>query len=139
MAIDSDNSILNSSGNHENLDKGGKKLIITNSVDVADSDWRKLFVANFDQSLQFFPSQISNGKIIVEPPVEIFDEGAECWKNAVVGQFIGQIPNFSLFQRLVNMLWGADGEVDVRPAGSNLFIIQFPNSATRDRVLKTGP
>ena len=31
------------------------------------------------------------------------------------------------------------GEVDFRLAGPNLFIIQFPNSSTRDRVLESGP
>ena len=144
IVIDSDKSALkvnceNSSGNKMNLGKGGEELVITNSVDVAARDWRKLFATNSDQSLQFFPPQISDGKIIVEPPAEIFDEGVDCWKNAVIGQFIGQMPNFSLLQRLVNILWGADGEVNVRPAGSNLFLIQFPNSIARDRVLETGP
>ena len=71
-----------------------------------------------------------NGKVIVAPPAEIFEEGVDCWKNSVVAQFIGRAPNFSLFQRVAKVLWGADGDVDVRPAGSNTFIIQLPNSST---------
>ncbi|XVE64217.1 hypothetical protein DITRI_Ditri07aG0083800 [Diplodiscus trichospermus] len=31
--------------------------------------------------------------------------------NQVVAQFLGRIPNFSYFQKMVNVLWGADGEV----------------------------
>ncbi|XVF41398.1 hypothetical protein PTKIN_Ptkin01aG0277000 [Pterospermum kingtungense] len=45
----------------------------------------------------------------------------------------------SYFQRMVNNLWGADGAVDLRSAGTNLFVVQFFNAATRDRVLDNGP
>ena len=60
-------------------------------------------------------------------------------KNAVVAQFMGRIPNFSYFQNMVNLLWGEEGEVDVRPTGHNLFIIQFSNPNLRDQVLENGP
>ena len=125
--------------NGVDLEKGEKELGITNSADVASKDWRKLFGATPDQALQYFPPQCMNGKIIVDPPAEIFEEGVDCWRNAVVGQFIGRAPNFSLFQRLAKILWGAEGDVDVRSAGLNIFIIQLPNSSTRDKVLEGGP
>ena len=89
--------------------------------------------------MQFFPPRITNGRIIVEPLFEIFEEGIKCWKNAIVAQFIGRAPNFSLFQNMAKVLWGADEDVDVRPAGVNNFIIQLPNSSIRDRILETGP
>ena len=63
----------------------------------------------------------------------------DCWMNVMVAQFIGQIPNFSLFQILVNVLWGVNGEVNVWPTSPNLFIIQFFNSFIRDRVLEIEP
>ena len=40
---------------------------------------------------------------------------------------------------MVNLLWGEDGEVNIRLAVHNLFIIQFLNFALRDRVLESGP
>ncbi|XVE73699.1 hypothetical protein DITRI_Ditri11bG0139900 [Diplodiscus trichospermus] len=49
------------------------------------------------------------------------------------------IPNYSLFQRLINLMWGSDGNVEIKPAGPNLFIIQLPNAAARDKVLEQGP
>ena len=52
---------------------------------------------------------------------------------------VGRIPNFSLFQRMVNVLWGKDREIDIRPSGLNFFIIQFPNSEMRDKVFELGP
>ena len=127
------------SGRDDDLEQREKESVKTDSADVASKDWRKLFKANPVQTLQFFPPEVSNGTVVVSPPSEIFDEGELCWKNAVVAQFIGRIPNFSLFQRMVNQLWGDEGEVEVRPAGRNLFIIQLPSSEARDRVLEMGP
>ncbi|XVE67823.1 hypothetical protein DITRI_Ditri09bG0019400 [Diplodiscus trichospermus] len=103
------------------------------------ANWRKLFSASADQSLNFFPPNVSNGKPYVSPPNEVFEEGELLWRNAVVVQFVRRIPNFSAFQKMVNILWGEDGDVDIRPAGMNLFIILFPNSSTRDKVLESGP
>ena len=102
-------------------------------------DWRKLFVSSTDQSLNYFPPRRSEGKVIVCPPAEVCEEGEWKWRNALVAQFVGKIPNFSVFQKMVNILWGDEGEVDVRPVGYNLFIIQFSNAEMRDRVLETGP
>ena len=56
----------------------------------------------------------------------------------IVVQFAGIIPGFNAFQKMVNILWGEDGVVDIRPVSHNLFIIQFLNLATRDRVLESG-
>ena len=55
----------------------------------------------------------------------------------MVVQLIGRIPNFGYFQKMVRLLW--EEEVDVRPVGQNLFIIQFSSSETRERVLENGP
>ena len=54
----------------------------------------------------------------------VIDEGVSQWGNSLVFQFIGRAPNFSLFQRLANSLWGAEDEVVIKPVGLNLFIIQ---------------
>ena len=89
--------------------------------------------------MKFFPPQPLNGKSIVVPPSEVFEEGEQKWKYAVVAQFVGRIPNFSVFQKMVNLLWGEDGEIDIKPAGHNLFILHFPNSRVRDRVIESGP
>ncbi|XVE63418.1 hypothetical protein DITRI_Ditri07aG0019100 [Diplodiscus trichospermus] len=103
------------------------------------ADWRILFSVAADQTLTFFPPQIDNGKTFIAPSKEIYEEGEQYWRNAIVAQFVGKIPNFGAFQKMVNILWGESSEVDVRPAGTNLFIIQFPNSELRDRVLESGP
>ncbi|XVE73548.1 hypothetical protein DITRI_Ditri11bG0127300 [Diplodiscus trichospermus] len=117
----------------EGLDKG--KAIVEPVV----ADWRSLFSVVADQTLTYFLPKIDNGKAVIAPPKEIFEEREHVWRNAIVAQFVGKIPNFSAFQKMVNVLWGESGEVDIRPAGTNLFLIQFPNSETRDRVLESSP
>ena len=61
-----------------NFDDRENEAIITVSDDVDTkevADWRKLFSASIDQSLKFFPPQMINGQLIVEPPEDIFEEG----------------------------------------------------------------
>ncbi|XVE49046.1 hypothetical protein DITRI_Ditri01bG0050700 [Diplodiscus trichospermus] len=126
-----------------NVTEEGEENMAINSekkeMILEKSDWRKLFAASASQSLQFFPPQDLGDRVIVAPLAEVFEEGVEIWRNVVMAKFIGKIPNFSLFQRLVNVLWGNDGQVDIRPVGVNVFIIQFLNSPTRDWVLESGP
>ncbi|XVE58974.1 hypothetical protein DITRI_Ditri05aG0006700 [Diplodiscus trichospermus] len=38
------------------------------------------------------------------------------WRNAIVAQIVGKIPNFNAFQKMVNVLWGESGNVDIRLA-----------------------
>ena len=114
---------------------GGKGL--TESEKNKTTDWRKLFSVSADQTLSFLQPQSSNGRVQI--PSEILEEGELKWRNAVVAQFVGRIPNFNAFQKLVNVLWGEHGKVDLRPARHNLFIIQFPNAITTEKVLESGP
>lgn len=71
------------------------------------------------------------------PRVEIPDEGIREWENATVAQFLGKVPNYSAFQKVVKLMRGED--VDLRPAGKNLFIVLFDKVEARDRILKKGP
>ncbi|XVE81458.1 hypothetical protein DITRI_Ditri15bG0065600 [Diplodiscus trichospermus] len=91
-----------------------------------------------DHSLQYYPPQNVNGKVVVAPSQIFYHDGEELWKNVVVAQFIRQLPNFILFQRLTKIMWGSNEDVEVKPVGVNLFIIQFANKKTRDRVLEKG-
>ena len=88
--------------NHEGKEKSIEKV----EVDRKPTDQRSLFLAYSDQSLSYFRPQQSNDKKVISPPKDVFEEGEAIWQNAVVAQFIRRIPNFSLFQKLVKMLWG---------------------------------
>ncbi|MBA0802247.1 hypothetical protein Gohar_012563, partial [Gossypium harknessii] len=68
-------------------------------------DWRKLFVANKDQSLQYFPPVNNNGSIMVAPPPEVFGAGVQVLQFSLVAQFLDKSPNFSLQRKTVKLLW----------------------------------
>ncbi|XVE64166.1 hypothetical protein DITRI_Ditri07aG0080200 [Diplodiscus trichospermus] len=102
--------------------------------ETTTKDWRKLFATSVDQSLQYLSPQKVDAKVVVTLSAQIFEEWEKIWQNAMVTQFIEQVPNFSLFQKLVKIMWGFDAEV--KPAGRNLFVIQFSDIEVRDRVLK---
>ncbi|KAK8639618.1 hypothetical protein V6N13_137991 [Hibiscus sabdariffa] len=105
----------------------------------ATLDWQNLFAATEGQSLDFFPPVILAGSIAVKPPSEVFEEGILEWRYSLVGQFIGGSPNFSALQKLVNLMWGKVAPVEVRMAGSNLYIFSFANSTALYWVLERGP
>ena len=70
----------------------------------AVNDWRKLFSAFVDQTLSFFPPKSSGSNVLVSLPADVYEEGELQWKNVVVAQFVGKISNFSVFQKMVNLL-----------------------------------
>ena len=139
MGSEESESIVNKSGKEMMIEEGQSSERSTNNNNNATpaTDWRKLFSTAVDQTLNFYPPKRTNGKLIV--PSEVIAEGERQWRNAVVVQFIGKIPNFSFFQRMINVLWGKEGDVDLRPVGHNLFVVQLPNLEMRDKVLESGP
>lgn len=69
--------------------------------------WAQLFMLDEQKySLDFHEPTIINGKRIVKPPKEVFDEGTNRWRNALVGQIIGKPINLNRISSLVNYLWG---------------------------------
>ncbi|GMI71454.1 hypothetical protein like AT3G31430 [Hibiscus trionum] len=98
------------------------------------ADWRKLFVGSSDQSLDFCPS---DG--VVAPPADVFDEGSQVWRFALVGQFLGRAPSFGALQKIAGILWGKQGAVEVSSVGENLVVFRFVNSTVRDWVFENGP
>lgn len=101
--------------------------------------WKDILAPSEDLSVPHFPwiGECSDLRPRVEFLVDVHDKGLSEWENALVAQFLGKIPNFAAFQKAINLMWGDD--IDLRPAGRNLFIIQFSDAATRDRILEKGP
>ncbi|XVF44413.1 hypothetical protein PTKIN_Ptkin02bG0118400 [Pterospermum kingtungense] len=102
-------------------------------------DWRKFCKDSVDQLVPYLPPSKYEGLVRVFPPSEFIEIGEKHWANAVVAQLIGRTPNFSALQKILNLLWGNGGAVDLRPAGTNLFLVNFSSSEDRDRVIEGGP
>ena len=58
MSCDRDSDGVNPLKMGGDLEKGKKEIVVTNSADVAPRDWRRLFTATYDQTLQFFHQSI---------------------------------------------------------------------------------
>ncbi|KAK8573995.1 hypothetical protein V6N13_096992 [Hibiscus sabdariffa] len=50
--------------------------------DSSTIDWRKLFAAGSDQSLDFFSPELCEGVVTAKPPPEVFAEGLQTWSYA---------------------------------------------------------
>ncbi|XVF82969.1 hypothetical protein PTKIN_Ptkin16aG0095000 [Pterospermum kingtungense] len=104
---------------------------------IVDGNWRDLFPPEADQTMDFYLPGKLEDESIVAPPLD--EEGELQWKNSLVVQFIGKIPNFSYFVKMVTLLWGSEGGIEVKPTGQNLFLVKFSTAESRDKVLESGP
>ncbi|KAE8682000.1 Pentatricopeptide repeat-containing protein [Hibiscus syriacus] len=68
-------------------------------------------VGTKEQSLEYFPPEVLEGVSTVKPPVVVIEEAIAKWDCVVVGQFIGDAPNFGYMQRIVEILWGKASHV----------------------------
>ena len=94
----------------------------------------------FKYSLSYFTHSLSSPEeMIVAPLVNAFDEGSSRWKNCLIGQFVGNCPNFSLIQLVANIFWGEKGFVHVTLVERNLYLFHFHDPNTRDWILESGP
>jgi hypothetical protein len=58
--------------------------------DVDDNKGRKTLGMNPVRNLHFAPPVITDGHVIVAPPLDVFEDGCELWKSTLVGHFVGQ-------------------------------------------------
>ena len=68
---------MNSSGGQSSCDAGeGLKKVVNVLEGVLMADWRKLFSADVDQALHYYPPPLkSNAEMIVILPSNLFEEG----------------------------------------------------------------
>ena len=60
-----------------------------------ESDWRGLFQnENAGVSLQYSEPKVIDGKVVVELPFEVIEEGIFKWSSSLIGQFLDK--HFSL-------------------------------------------
>ncbi|KAK8667936.1 hypothetical protein V6N13_105409 [Hibiscus sabdariffa] len=93
----------------------------------------------FDQSLNFFPPEERDGKILVQPPREVLVNGAKQWSNALIANFLGKSPPLYVFQRTADKLWGREGSVVIRFLAPGVYIVKFPSQKVCDWVLESDP
>jgi len=41
------------------------------------------------RNLHFDPLAMTSGRVIVAPPLDVYEDGCELWKSTLVGHFVG--------------------------------------------------
>ncbi|XVF48420.1 hypothetical protein PTKIN_Ptkin03bG0188800 [Pterospermum kingtungense] len=95
--------------------------------EIGNYNWKDLSSIPKEHMVPHFPLKESNGLPRIVMPEDVHEEGMRLWETALIAQFVGRIPNFSAFQKAINLMWGDGKEFELRPAGKNLFVIVFDN------------
>ncbi|KAK9034274.1 hypothetical protein V6N11_050447 [Hibiscus sabdariffa] len=108
-------------------------LAESSGKEIESSAWKL-----FDPALAFFPPIAQKGKLLVQPPRDVLDVGAQQWSNALVGTFMGKSPILSVFQKTVDRLWRREGSVTIRFLAPSVYMVNFPSQKVHDWVLESG-
>ena len=58
--------------------------------DVDDNEGSKTLGISSVRNLHFAPPTMTDGRVTVAPPLDVFEDGCEFWKSTLVGHFVGQ-------------------------------------------------
>ncbi|WOL20495.1 hypothetical protein Cni_G29300 [Canna indica] len=90
--------------------------------------WSSLFsmpAVDTTSSLKFEKPNMLDGKFVVEVSNEELDDGAEHWKFAMVGHFIGAKPYFLTVKAKVFSMWQPKGEFEAFSLSSGFLIFKL--------------
>jgi hypothetical protein len=57
--------------------------------DVDDNEGSKTLGSNSVRNLHFAPPAMTDGRLTVATPLDVFEDGCELWKSTLVGHFVG--------------------------------------------------
>lgn len=115
------------SGSRSYAEAAGKESVADSSSMMAGS------------SIPYHKPIVKDGKISVLLPKVVYDKAATLWEDSLLCQFVGKAPGYSLIASTANTLWGRKGRVEVMSMGNEAFLLKFPDLATKDWVLNSGP
>ncbi|PKI32678.1 hypothetical protein CRG98_046943 [Punica granatum] len=91
------------------------------------------------RKLKFHEPEVMNGKKAVKLPKSIIDVGVERWRNALVGQMIGQQHGLSKVYSIIIFMWGKKGGINILELENGLIQFDLPSAEVRDWVIRSGP
>ena len=74
--------------------------------DVDDNKGRMSLDMNPFRNLYFAPPAITNGRVTVAPPLDMFEDSCELWKSTLVGHFVGQKLPYPVVNSIAKRIWG---------------------------------
>ena len=90
-------------------------------------------------TLEFIQPSVIDGRIKVCPPVDVAEEGSECWRTTLVGYFVGKRLPFKVVDSIAHKIWGRYGLREVLSSDNGFFFFKFDNVQDACVVMERGP
>lgn len=105
--------------------------------------WNSLFADNQiteeGSDLKFISPSVSNGQRVVQFHSEEAIQEEHHWRNAMVACVYGLQPRLERFNAFLQARWKKFGVFSVSRVNSELFLIQFSDHESCEKVIRNGP
>jgi hypothetical protein len=106
--------------------------------DVDDNEGSKTLGISSVRNLHFAPPTMTDGRVTVTP-LDVFEDGCEFWKSALVGHFVGQKLPYPVVNSIANRIWSSYGLSEVLSLDNGFFIFNFDSVDHATNVLERAP
>jgi len=107
--------------------------------DVDDNKGRMSLGMNPVRNLNFAPPAITDGRVTVAPPLDVFEDGRELWKSTLVGHFVGQKLPYPVVNSIAKRIWGSYGLSEVLSSDNGFFLFTFDSVDHATNLLERAP
>ena len=107
--------------------------------DVDDNKGRMSLDMNPVRNLHFAPPAITDGRVTVARPLDVFEDGCELWKSTVVGHFVGHKLPYPVVNSIAKRIWGSHGLSEVLSSDNGFFLFTFDSVDRATNVLERAP
>lgn len=107
--------------------------------DVDENKGRMSLDMNPVRNLHFAPPAITDGRVTVAPPLDVFEDGCELWKSTLVGHFVGQKLPYPVVNSIAKRIWGSHGLSEVLSSDNGFFLFTFDSVDRATNVLERAP
>ena len=82
---------------------------------------------------------MTDGRVTVAPPLDVFEDGCEFWKSTLVGLFVGQKLPYPVVNSIAKRIWSSYGLSEVLSSDNGFFIFNFDSVDHATNVLERAP
>ncbi|KAI5568972.1 hypothetical protein BDE02_12G048300 [Populus trichocarpa] len=107
--------------------------------DVDDNEGSKTLGISSVRNLHFAPPTMTDGRVTVAPPLDVFEDGCKFWKSTLVGHFVGQKLPYPVVNSIAKRIWSSYGLSEVLSSDNGFFIFNFDSVDHATNVLERAP
>jgi len=93
--------------------------------DVDDNEGSKTLGISSVCNLHFAHPTMTDGRVTVAPPLDVFEDGCEFWKSTLIGHFVGQKLPYLVVNSIAKRIWSSYGLSEVLSSDNGFFIFNF--------------